>query len=161
MEEYQNITLTVDGLNAICDAHRKVGVELLYNSVHRNFNQLKIRCGRENQHPVEQTRRTGKKRCCIHRSGVNMLQFCSVSNSLSHTTLSIKWGVYFSKDLCRSSLLCRRYDSACICIWVYNKCILQLQMTVPQDTHRVDLTLLQRCCQHILLPQMTGLEIRF
>ena len=37
-----------------------------------------------------------------------MLQFCSFSNSLSHTTLSIK---------CRSLLLCR-YDSACI--WVYN-----------------------------------------
>ena len=54
--------------------------------------------------------------------GVNMLQFCSVSNSLSHTTLSIKWEVYFSKELCRSSSLCRRYDSACICImWLYNK----------------------------------------
>ena len=26
-----------------------------------------------------------------NRVGVNMLQFCSVSNSLSHTTLSIKW----------------------------------------------------------------------
>ena len=46
-----------------------------------------------------------------------MLQFCSVSNSLSHTTRSIKWEVYFSKELCRSSLL-RRYDSACICICV-------------------------------------------
>ena len=52
--------------------------------------------------------------------GVNMLQFCSVSNSLSHTTLSIKWEVYFSRELCRSSLLCRRYDSACRCIWVCN-----------------------------------------
>ena len=52
------------------------------------------------------------------REGVNMLQFCSVSNSLSHTTLSIKWEVYFSKELCCSSLLCRRYDSACICICV-------------------------------------------
>ena len=55
-----------------------------------------------------------------------MLQFCSVSNSLSHTTLSIKWEVYFSKRLCRSFLL-RCYDFACICvcivigIWVYNK----------------------------------------
>ena len=28
-----------------------------------------------------------------------MLQFCSVSNSLSHTTLSIKWEVYFSKEV--------------------------------------------------------------
>ena len=60
-----------------------------------------------------------------NRVGVNMLQFCLVSNSLSHTTLSIKWEVYFSKELCRSSLLCR-YDSACICrciciMWLYNK----------------------------------------
>ena len=50
------------------------------------------------------------------RVGYNMMQFCSVSNSLSHTTLSMKWEVYFPKELCRSSLLlCRRYDSACIC----------------------------------------------
>ena len=59
------------------------------------------------------------------RVGVNMLQFCSVSNSLSHTTLSIKWEVNFSKELCCSSLLCCRYDSAyrCICImWLYNIC---------------------------------------
>ena len=58
-----------------------------------------------------------------NRLGVNMLQFCSVSNSLSHTTLSIKWEVYFSKELYHSSLLCHRYDSACICIcsmWLYN-----------------------------------------
>ena len=34
----------------------------------------------------------------------------------------IKWEVYFSKELCRSSLLCRRYDSACRCImWLFNK----------------------------------------
>ena len=68
-------------MSAICDAHKKkVGVELLYNSVHRKFNQfwrpdavekastqqrepsgpqliswgsdeLEIRCSRENQHP--------------------------------------------------------------------------------------------------------------
>ena len=49
------------------------------------------------------------------RVGVNMLQFGLVSNSLSHTTLSIKWEVDFSKELCRSSLLCHHYDSACIC----------------------------------------------
>ena len=54
----------------------------------------------------------------VIRVGVNMLQFCSVSNSLSHTTLSIKWALYFSKELCRSSLLCRCYDSAYICICV-------------------------------------------
>ena len=30
----------------------------------------------------------------------------------------IKWEVYFSKRLCRSSLLCRCYDSACICVCI-------------------------------------------
>ena len=55
-------------MSEICDAHKKrVGIELLYNSVYRKFNQLEIRpvgdqtnwgsdeleikCGRENQHP--------------------------------------------------------------------------------------------------------------
>ena len=65
-------------MSAICDTHKKkVEVELLYNSVHRKFNQLEIRCGRENQHPaewatrrpVEQPRRTGKKRGYGHKSG--------------------------------------------------------------------------------------------
>ncbi len=63
VEEYQNIILTVDRLNECdCDAHKKkVSVELIYNAVHRKFNQfgdqtswgsdeLEIRCGRENQH---------------------------------------------------------------------------------------------------------------
>ena len=41
-------------MSAICDAHKKtVGVELLYNSVHRKFNQLETRCGRESQHQAE------------------------------------------------------------------------------------------------------------
>ena len=41
-------------MSAIYDAHKKkVGVKLLYNSVHRKFNQLEIRRGRENQHPAE------------------------------------------------------------------------------------------------------------
>ena len=57
-----------------------------------------------------------------------MLQFCSVSNSLSHTNLSNKVrGIYFSKRLCRSFLLLRLYcvvvmilhayvDVLCACI---------------------------------------------
>ena len=41
-------------MRAICDAHnKKVGVEKLYNWVHKKFNQLKTRCGRESQHPAE------------------------------------------------------------------------------------------------------------
>ena len=51
------------------------------------------------QAQVEQPRRNGKKPVRARRfGGVNMLQFCSVSNSLSRTTLSIKWEVYFSKE---------------------------------------------------------------
>ena len=71
--------------------------------------------------PVEQPGELERNTVIANRVGVDMLQFCLVSNSLSHTTLSMKWEVYFSKELCRSSLLCRRYDSACICIrWLYN-----------------------------------------
>ncbi len=32
---------------------KKVDVELLYNSVHRKFNQLETSCGRESHHPTE------------------------------------------------------------------------------------------------------------
>ena len=41
-----------------------------------------------------------RKAVIARRVGVNIFQFCSVSNSLSHTALSIKWEVYFSKELC-------------------------------------------------------------
>ena len=162
LKEYQNITLTVDGLNECdCDVHKKkVGVELLYNSVHRKFDQLETRCGKESQHQAEgairppinqfgdQTswREDAGMRTCpreagppgprlsspgererntvkANRVGVNMLQFCSVSKSLSHKTLSIKWEVYFSRELYRSSLLCRRYDSACICRCICIMCL--------------------------------------
>ena len=41
-------------MSAICDAHKKkVGDEILYNSVHWKFSQLERRCGRESQHPAE------------------------------------------------------------------------------------------------------------
>ena len=114
-----------------------MGVEIIYNLVHRKFHQLEIRCGRENQHPaewaprppVEQPRRTGKKRGYGHKSGGQYvavligLQLPLTVKPLSNPfePFQIKWEVYFSKELCRSSLLCRRYDSACICIWVCNK----------------------------------------
>ncbi len=51
--------MTVDGLNECnCDAHKKkVGVALLYNTVHRKFNQLETRCVRESQHPAEESLR--------------------------------------------------------------------------------------------------------
>ena len=72
--------------------------------------QLEKRCWNENHVPAETgppgtllsspgererksviARRVGSSICC---------SLCSVSNSLSHATLSIKWEVYFSKELC-------------------------------------------------------------
>ena len=88
--------------------------------------QLERRCWNENHVPAEAglpgphlsspgererkaviTRRVGSSICC---------SLCSVSNFLSHTTLSIKWEVYFSKELCPLVFIV----SACICIWVCN-----------------------------------------
>ena len=123
-------------MSGICDAHKKkVGIELLYNLVHRKFNQLEIRpvgekmlewgtCPREAGPPGPRLSNPGKRErntVMTIRVGVNMLQFCSVSNSLSHSKtfsnpfepFQIKCEVYFSKELCR------RYDSACTCICMY------------------------------------------
>ena len=116
-------------MSVICDAHKKkVDVELLYNpgedrkSVSWGSDELGIRCGRENHHPagwaprppIEQPSRTGKNVIMARRAIC-----CSSVRSLtpSHTQpFQIKWEVYFSKELCRSSLLCRRYNSARICV---------------------------------------------
>ena len=79
-------------------------IELLYNSVKTGSqlvwrpDPLVTRRGRESQHPVEwaprppveQYQENGKKTLMAIRVGVNMLQFRSVSNSLSHTNLSNK-----------------------------------------------------------------------
>ena len=85
-------------------------IELLYNSVKTGSqlvwrpDPLVKRCGRESQHPaewppsppVEQHRKNGKETLMAIGVGVNMLQFCSVSNSLSHTNLSNKVrGIFF------------------------------------------------------------------
>ena len=69
-------------MNAICDAHeKKVDVEQLYNpgedkrSISWRSDQLEKKmlewgtCPREAWPPVEQPRRTGKKRCNGHKSG--------------------------------------------------------------------------------------------
>ena len=66
--------------------------------------QLERRCWNENHVPGPQlsSPEEWERKAVIASEvgGVSMLQFCSVSNSLSHTTLSIKWEVYFSKELC-------------------------------------------------------------
>ena len=74
-------------------------IELLYNSVKTGSqsvwrsDQFETRCGRENQHPAENwapgppVSNPGERERNTdgHKSGkVSMLQFCSVSNSLSH-----------------------------------------------------------------------------
>ena len=84
-------------MSAICDAHKKkVGVELLYNSVHKKFKQLEFRpvgekmlewrpCPREAGPPGPRLSNPGERErnaAMAIRVGVNMLQFCSVSNSL-------------------------------------------------------------------------------
>ena len=72
-------------------------IELLYNSVKTGSqlvwrpDKLVTRCGRGSPHPaewapgppVEQNQENGKETLIVIRVGVNMLQFCSVSNSLS------------------------------------------------------------------------------
>ena len=78
-------------------------------------------CPREARPPgprLSSPREQERNAIMARRVGINILQFCLVSNSLSHTTLSIKWEVYFSKELCRSPLLCHRYDFACICVCI-------------------------------------------
>ena len=146
------ITLTVDGLNE-CNLWRSQeegGVELLYNSVKTGSqlvwrpDPLLTRCGRESQHPAEwatqapgwAAQENGKETQLWPMEWGSIC--CSSIRSLtpSHTkTFQIKWEVCFSKEVCRSSLLCRRYDSACICrcicimclysqswSWLYNIC---------------------------------------
>ena len=143
VEEYQNYNLDRGWVEwvQLWRPQEKGGVVLLYNTVHRKFNQLETRCGRESQHPAEwalrppieqlqfwgsdelRIRQVGekmldwgtcpreagppglqlsspgeRKRNAImaNRVGVNMSQFCLISNSLSHTTLSNKVrGIFF------------------------------------------------------------------
>ena len=82
-------------------------IKLLYNSVKTGNqwvwrpDQLGIRCGRESQYPAEWALRLSNPRkqerntVMANRVRVNMLQFCSVSNYLSHATFQIKWVIFF------------------------------------------------------------------
>ena len=85
-------------MSAICDTHKKkVDVELLYNSVHRKFNQLEIKpvgekmlewgpAPRQPGPPGPGLSSLGKQErnsIMARRVGVIILQFCSVFNSLS------------------------------------------------------------------------------
>ena len=79
--------------------------------------QLVRRCWNENMSqrgwaPRHRLSSPGEREWHTAMSGgageVNMLQFCSVSNSLSHTIFQIKWEVYLFKKS-SSSLLLRYY----------------------------------------------------
>ena len=92
-------TLTVEGLNW-------VRITPTTGSSH----QLQRRCWNENHDPAEAESPSPRlsspgereRKAVIARrvGGSICYSLCSVSNSLSHTTLSIKWEVCFSKELC-------------------------------------------------------------
>ena len=96
--------------------------------------QVVIRCSKESHHsaeswapgpPVEQPWRTRKTTLtAIRVGGVNILQFCSVSSSLSHANVTNKLrGTYFSKEVFARPLSLCRCDSFCM----------NLHMTIQQD----------------------------
>ena len=99
----------------------KTGSQFVWRS-----DPLVTRCGRGSPHsaewapgpPVQQHQENGKETLMAIRVGVNMLQFCSVSNSLSHATFQKKWEVYFSKN-CVARLHCVNMYFACICVYMH------------------------------------------
>ena len=104
------------------------------NSISWGSDELEIRCGRENQHPERlgpqapgwATQENGKETQLWPIEWGSICCSSVWSPTTSHTQpFQIKWEVYFSRELCCSSLLCRRYDFVCICIWVYNNCIIE------------------------------------
>ena len=134
-------------MSAICDAHKKkVGVELLYNSVKtgsqfedqtrwwqdavkKASTQQSVPLGSRLSSPGKRGRNT----VMANRVGVNMLQFCSVSNSLSHTNLSNKVrGIFFWKTVSSLSVCC--YDAAYLCKWACVFIVLSIQQNNLQVT---------------------------
>ena len=92
-------------------------------------------CPRETRPPgprLSSPRERERNAVMANRVGVNMLKFCLVSNSLSQTTLSIKWEVYFSRELCRSSLLCRCVLHAYVDVYVLCVCIVMVMVVTIQ-----------------------------
>ena len=115
---YQRITLTVEGLNwvRIVKLARSRWTSNYYIT-YISSEQSERRCWNENHVPAEAKRpgprlsspRERKRNAAMaRRVGVNMLQFCSVSNSpLTNNTFrnpfepfQIKCEVYFSNELC-------------------------------------------------------------
>ena len=104
----------------------------------RSSDQLERRCWNKNHvsaeagppgHRLSSPGEGGRKAMIAIRVGGSICcSLCSVSNSLSHTILSIKWEVYFYKNCVRSSLLCWIYFCMHMCMyscsWLYNNCYL-------------------------------------
>ena len=126
VEKYQNYNLDCGWVEwvQLWRPQEEGGVELLYNLVKTGSqlvwrpDPLVTRCGRESTGERE------RNAVMANRVGVNMLQFCLVSNSLSHATFLIKWEVYFSKNCVARLYYCVAMIYACICIWVYNTLLL-------------------------------------
>ena len=127
----------MDGLNECnCDAHKKVDVELLYNSVETgsqlvwrpvswSSDELETRCGRENStqrrgslglwlsSPRERERHTAMSGGA---GEVNMLQsLFSLQPPLTHSPFNKVRGIFF-KEVFPRLYYCVNMYSACICV---------------------------------------------
>ena len=99
--------------------------------------ELETRCGRENS--TQRRGPTGLRLSNLgererhnadgHKSWGQYDAVLFGLQSLSYTTFQIKWEVYFSKRLCRWSLLCRGVYACISIIWVYNKKQLSVSKT--------------------------------
>ena len=88
--------------------------------------------------PVEQPWRMGKKRCYGQkRWGVNTLQsLFGLQLPLTHIILSIKWEVYFSKELCPLVFIeLNMYSVKCIYVCIIG-CEYTTQITYTQTRNR-------------------------
>ena len=110
--------------------------------------ELETRCGRESTTQQKGPWASGwaalenKKDTTLMtiRVGVNMLQFCSVSNSLSRANLTIKWDIYFFKEVFARLYSLRQYVSCvlhvhvymCICICMYMSIVVAYDYTTQR-----------------------------
>ena len=82
-------------MSAICDAHEKVGVELLYKWVHRKFNQEKTSTQR-GWAPSWAAHENGERNCYDHKSGGQYVAvlFC-LQLPLTHNPFNKVRGIFF------------------------------------------------------------------
>ena len=104
-----------------------------WKSASLRSDELETRCGRVSQHsaeswgprpPVEQQKNEKDTTPMAIRVGVNICCSYVRSPTPSHTqsfqTLQINWEVYFFKEVFAHYYILRHYDSAWICISLYN-----------------------------------------